>query len=252
MRWKSVLGLVAVLPVGSGCNLAYYAGHNLVNEPIARADEHKLSGRIRAEAHAAWRCVRRQEPNRTFTPEFADGFLDGYADLLEVGGNPAPPAVPPVRYRRADSLTPAGQALTREYLLGAQCGAEAAAASGRRQTLTVPVLLAAPAADAPDFVTPYTAPPVGPAAPGVVAPPPPPEIDSSALPLPRPFVPTLPKVEVPVPTQPPPPPGRLLQPVNTPATSPDVPLDWAIPEVAPPEHRPPATLPPAPRPLGGP
>ena len=260
MRWKSVLGLVAVLPLGAGCNLAYYAGHNLVNEPVTRADEHRLSGRLRAEGRVAWRSVRAEHPARNFTPEFADGFADGYADQLESGGPAAPPAVPPLRYRRADYLTAQGQTLIRDYMLGAQYGAEVAAMSGRRQSLTVPVLLSTPVPDAPLQVVQFTEPPAASLdPPGTVKsrPTPPDTTRHFGLPAPRPLVPAPepprldpPRVEVPVA---PPPADPAVMPVVAVEVVPEGPSEPA-PEVdlpggvMPPSHQPPPAAPPAPLP----
>ncbi|MGL6075489.1 MAG: hypothetical protein ACRC8S_15150 [Fimbriiglobus sp.] len=141
MRWKlSLLGL-SVAPFLSGCNLFYYAGHNAINEPITRLDEHKVSTRLTAEARKVWKEVCKQFPAKTFTPEFADGFTDGYADHMENGGPAVPPTIPPLRYRRSSYLTPHGHALIRDYMVGFQYGAEVAIATGKRQFLTVPVLL---------------------------------------------------------------------------------------------------------------
>jgi len=257
MRSLSVLGLVTLLPLGAGCNLAYYAGHNLVNEPVTRADEHKLSGRLRGEARVAWRTVCRQHPRRQFTAEFIDGFTDGYADHLESGGPPVAPAVPPLRYRRADYLTPQGQPLVRDYLVGAQYGAEVAAASGRRQSLTVPVLVSTQQPDAPLSVVQFVAPPAASLdTPGSVPPRPPVPTQSPAFPLPapRPLVPApdpprleTPKVEVPaLPDILPVAASEVVPEPAPPVTpNPEVPM----PEVLPPEHAPPASLPPAPPPV---
>lgn len=140
MGWKAVVCAGCLTPV-LGCNLAQYASHNLINEPITRLDETRLTNRVVKEAKMAWREVCRQYPARTFTPEFADGFIEGYADHLENGGRPLPPAVPPLRYRRSAYLTPDGHALIRDYLVGFKYGAEVACATGRRQFLTVPVAL---------------------------------------------------------------------------------------------------------------
>lgn len=171
MRWTAVVGL-GLLAALTGCNLVHYAGHNLVREPIDRTNEHKLSHRLRKDAQVAWEEVCRQYPARTLSRAFADGFQEGYADHLDNGGPPLPPAVPPPRYRsHPNSFTPEGHAAARDYLLGFQYGAEIASLSGRRDCLTVPVLLAN---EAPSE-----------AALPVVKFPSPPEIPASPLPLPR-------------------------------------------------------------------
>ena len=160
MRGKVLMLVTGAFPLAaSGCNLAYYASHNLVNEPITRADEHKLTSRLKTESRVVWRDICRQFPARTFTPEFADGFTDGYADHLENGGPPGPPIVPPLRYRRANYLTPEGHALIRDYLIGFQYGQEVAVATGKRNFLTVPVLLKDAPPETPLNVIRYATPP---------------------------------------------------------------------------------------------
>jgi hypothetical protein len=159
MRWKLWLLGLGVTPALSGCNLLYYASHNAINEPIERYDEHKVSSRLKGEAKRVWKEVCKQFPAKTFTPEFADGFTDGYADHLESGGAPNPPAVPPLRYRRSNYLTPHGHALIRDYMVGFQYGSEVAVATGKRQFLTVPVLLPENGGEAPLSVTQFPAPP---------------------------------------------------------------------------------------------
>ena len=148
MRLRSVLLIGPVLPL-AGCNLFRLAGHNVANEVITRHDERKFDHRLDNEARCVWKDVCRQYPARTFTPEFADGFTDGYVDYLDVGGTPRPPTVPPLRYRRSSYLTPHGHALVKDYLVGFQYGAEVAVATGKREFLTVPVLLSEPQPEAP-------------------------------------------------------------------------------------------------------
>lgn len=173
MRWKPVLLLGPLVPV-SGCNLFQLAAHNLINEPVTRRDERQLDRRLDAESRETFAEVCRQFPARTFTPEFADGFTDGYVDYLQHGGTPSPPAVPPLRYRRTAYFTPHGHALVKDYMVGFQYGAEVAAATGQRQFLTVPVLLPEQPPDVPLAVTRLPAPPetsTDPADPTTPAPP---------------------------------------------------------------------------------
>ena len=148
MRWKAVVCAAGLGPL-AGCNLAYYTGYNLVNESRQRIDEHRLSKRLRAEAEAAWGEVCRQYPGQPFTEEFRDGFTEGYADYLDVGGGLQPPAAPPPRYRRNDYLSPEGHARIKDYFAGFQYGTEVAAAAGGREFLTLPVLLPNPKPDQP-------------------------------------------------------------------------------------------------------
>ena len=112
---------------------------NLFDLRAAYRTEHDL----RKEARAAWQTVRHQFPQRTFTGEFRDGFLDGYVDYLDRTGAAQPPAVPPIKSHVCDKkyFTPEGQCLVRDYYLGFKYGADVAVASGHRQYRSVPVLL---------------------------------------------------------------------------------------------------------------
>jgi hypothetical protein len=164
MRWKQV-GLAGLLaPCLGGCNIYYYAAHNLVNETATVCGEQALTHELRKDAKSAWREVRCQFPRRMFTEEFHDGFLDGYTDYLDRGGNASLPAVPPVHYTRNKKyFTPEGQARLKDYFLGFQYGVDVAVATGCRQFLTVPVLLPQQDPGPPSFnVQPGGVPAVGP------------------------------------------------------------------------------------------
>lgn len=228
MRWKAALcaGLVAPL---AGCNLAYYAGHNLTNEVVSRLDECKLDRRLRSEARAAWREVGQQYQVGGRCPEFEDGFQDGYIDYLQHGGVPRPPVVPPLKYRRSKYLSPEGQAQVKEYFQGFQYGAEVAAASGKREYLTVPLLLPAPPpatplniSRAPVLPAPPDAAPLAPVVPGV------------PLPEPRPLA-----------SRPKPDPKPLTEPIAAPPPAP-IPMPVEVPKAAP---TPPRTEPLNPTPI---
>jgi hypothetical protein len=144
MRWGTLLMATGML-AQTGCLLTRNVAHNLANESVEQWDERKLSRQLRGEARAAWEAYRVQSGG-ALTSDFADGFRDGYADYLESGGNGCPPAVPPLRYRRSGYLSPEGHAQIREYFAGFKTGLDSAAASGRRQFLTVPTLLSDSAA----------------------------------------------------------------------------------------------------------
>lgn len=262
MGWKSVACVGLMTPL-AGCNLVHYAGHNLTNEPVSRVDEHKLQSRLRSESAATWREVCHQYPSRTFTPEFADGFQDGFVDYLDRGGEPKPPAMPPLKYRRSKYLTPEGHARVRDYFCGFKYGAEVAAASGNRQYLVVPVLLPEQKPFQPLNIVRLPAPPDPDAPDG-----PPPATPSPTAPAPQPLTPptaplqkapAAPPAKGPTPAAPPPAaavPGVAVPPVPAkPDARPDpVPLAPPIPD-RPADPLPPATprinaLPPAAPPVG--
>jgi hypothetical protein len=141
MRWFAWI-LAASALTQTGCALVNQAAWNLVNEPREYFDEKRLSRDIRVQAHRAWKEYRAGLPRgRICADDFGIGFREGYADYLESGGNLQPPAVPPVRYRRSAYLNAEGHTRIHEYLTGYKVGMDAAAMSGHRQFLTVPVLL---------------------------------------------------------------------------------------------------------------
>ncbi len=175
MHWKSVALALCSVPVLAGCG----AVRNLTGESRQAHTQRAIECDLRADAHAAWLTVRAQNDRRAFTDEFYDGFLDGFVDYLDRGGAAQPPVAPPIKYvRNKNYYTPEGHCLINDYYLGFKYGTDVATASGRRQFLTVPVLLADP-----------NCPPAAPAIPGAPAvpyvPKPKPKSDDP-LPPPRP------------------------------------------------------------------
>ena len=143
MRWRLLLLVGGLAPL-AGCHLTERAVHNAVNEPAMYLDEKHVTHQLR---HEGKKVVKELRSQQAMSEDFEDGFVDGYADALERGGVPLPPAVPPTKYRRGRFLNPNGHARVYDYFAGFQQGAQCAAASGKRQFLTVPVLVADPPPD---------------------------------------------------------------------------------------------------------
>lgn len=142
MRWKSVALAGALGPVLAGCNVAHNAARTIVNEPHVVWTQHAIEHDLRKAAKAAFEAAKAECPEHAASAEFRDGFIDGYVDYLDRGGNPTLPAVPPAKYTRHKKyFTENGQCRVKEYFLGFKLGQEVAIATGRRQFLTVPVLL---------------------------------------------------------------------------------------------------------------
>jgi hypothetical protein len=181
MRRVRMLMLGLLMPL-TGCNMFWYAGHNLIQEPRARIDEYQVTRRLRSEAEISWSQVCQQYDKHSFSREYADGFVEGYIDFIEHGGVSRPPTVPPPRYRRAAYLTPSGHERAKDYLIGFKYGADVAQQSGRRQFHTIPVLLPEPRSDEPLSIN-----LIPEASPTPVAP------------IPVPAVPEAPKAAVPLP-----------------------------------------------------
>jgi hypothetical protein len=140
MRWPATLFVLGLVPL-AGCHLASTAAHNALNEPIEYFDQQSLHARLRGDARKFLRDVQDRLGPRALGDDYSDGFLDGYVDYLEHGGQSLPPAVPPLKYRRSRFLNQDGHARIHEYFAGFQQGADTACHSGERSFLTVPVLV---------------------------------------------------------------------------------------------------------------
>jgi hypothetical protein len=232
----------------TGCRLAHSATHVLVNESVTYFDEKKVTAHLRKDGRKLLRewCGHH---HKAVSEDFEDGFEDGYADYLEHGGVATPPAVPPLKYRRSHFLNPDGHARVRDYFAGFQAGVDMAAASGRREYLTVPVLIPDPPPDQPVNVRQTPAeqcrPPAPPSPSEVLPPPRPTEQPTAGLSAPaRPLlasslpvgtqvadVPPLPPAEVPPPKSATPafdPPPEAGRPTAVELLPPDPPADGGL------------------------
>jgi hypothetical protein len=159
MTWKPPGWVKCLLPLLSGCvthdgtpatpgESPSSPSHPLLSVSSDLGWAQTSSGTVRdprQDASSAWWDVRVQFPQRPFTDDFRDGFLDGYAGSVERGGAAAPPSVPPVKYIRLKTYcTPAGHCQLRDYYLGFRYGVEVAAA---RRAPTGPAKPARPNSD---------------------------------------------------------------------------------------------------------
>ena len=140
MRWPVTLFALGLVPL-AGCHLANMAAHNALNEPIEYLDQQALRSRLQSDARKAFSEMQARLGAQSLTEDFGDGFIDGYVDYLEHGGQSLPPAVPPLKYRRSRFMNPEGHARIHDYFAGFQQGADTACHTGERSFLTVPVLM---------------------------------------------------------------------------------------------------------------
>ncbi len=205
MDWKRVAWAGCLAPVLGGCFGPFHADSDLPPGMLVSHTQAAIESEIRQDARAAWREVRSQYPRRVFSAEFRDGFIDGYTDYLDRGGDAQPPAAPPLRYTRHQKYyTPEGHALIRDYYLGFQYGVDVAVATGQRQYLTVPILIPDAGAIPPEIpdvpIVPLheplapTVPTVPPPSTGGEKPPAPSDVKPAPLPDPRPLPPQVPQV----------------------------------------------------------
>ncbi len=189
MGWKTLAWAGSFAPVLAGCVSTPHTTCPVINEVCLSHTQRGIERDLRKDARTAWKCVRSQYPRRAFTDEFHDGFLDGFVDYLDRGGDAQPPAVPPMKYvRNKKYFTPEGHCLVRDYYLGFKYGTDVALATGRRQFLTVPVLVPDGTIECPPV--PLASDPVAPVVPYVSTNPlaqPPEAPGSLPLPTPRPL-----------------------------------------------------------------
>jgi hypothetical protein len=142
MRWKRFAYAGLLPPLMAGCHGTCFTARDLVTEHCTVHNEQALTRELRKDARCAWREVREQFPRRMFSEEFREGFIDGYTDYLDRGGDGSPPLTPPAKLTgHKKYYTPDGQALLKDYLLGFKYGTDVAVATGCRQFMTVPVLM---------------------------------------------------------------------------------------------------------------
>ncbi|AWM40654.1 hypothetical protein GobsT_08190 [Gemmata obscuriglobus] len=98
-----VVWAVCLVPVLTGCGALR---HDAAPRSLFARD-------ARREARTAWATVRDRHPDRVFSDEFRDGFIDGYAERRAHG--PTPPA-------------PGADVSAREYQLGYRYATETAVA----------------------------------------------------------------------------------------------------------------------------
>ncbi len=137
---RTALLLLTIGCTASGCSLIENAAHTLVIEPIhfcTHSDRCFSHHRHQRMAETAWLRIEQANPSESFSPDYAYGFRDGFADYLDAGpGNI--PALPPRRYWKGSYQSPTGHQAILDWYDGFAHGARVAAASGYRQFVTLP------------------------------------------------------------------------------------------------------------------
>jgi hypothetical protein len=135
-----VLGLCAFESGCCGCGCYFqYAVRNLIDAPIECLDECAARHRNRQWAKAAWNRIAHSDPAQSFSEDYEDGFLAGFADFLDNGGDRGlVPVAPPHRYRRVSELSPAQYQAAEDWFAGFRHGVAVAQGSGLRLWNVVP------------------------------------------------------------------------------------------------------------------
>jgi hypothetical protein len=130
-----------------GCGPLAQAMHILVIEPIQyckTADDILERRRDYRLAEEAWQVVAQENPDHPYSPDYVNGFMDGFADYLYAGGTGEPPPLPPRQYWRITYETPQGHQAIEDWFAGFRFGATIARESGYREGITIPSSLLSP------------------------------------------------------------------------------------------------------------
>ena len=148
--WRAINALLGTLLVVSlgGCTLAgdthrvfFLAKRTtkvepkyfpyLRNEKLTRYKNRSLAKRV-------WHEVTAADPHLHASVDYADGFIDGFADYLYRGGSGEPPVVPPRRYWNLPFKSPRGQFAVNDWYSGFCHGSEECKTRGLRDLVVVP------------------------------------------------------------------------------------------------------------------
>jgi hypothetical protein len=112
---------------------------NTVEAPYQCIDDQYFKYRSWRRARDAWADFTKNCAPDRYSSDFREGFLEGYVDYLDAGGTGLPPAAPPARYWQTKYQDPDGVRAIQDWNAGFRQGAEAARASGYRDTIVVPL-----------------------------------------------------------------------------------------------------------------
>jgi len=88
----------------------------------------------------AWKHIQEMD-DHPYSEDYVCGFISGYVDYLDAGGNGEPPAMPPDRYQSFKYKSPQGQKAILDWFAGFRHGAGMARESGMRELIVLPLSL---------------------------------------------------------------------------------------------------------------
>ena len=132
--------LIGLSVLATGCSGLENAPHPLVRDHLqygVKSNEHRKWSRVRKLADQNW-AMHCGTGGVASSPDYAQGFKDGFADQLYYGGPCTAPSVPPKRYWNDHYRSPAGYQAIQQWYAGFREGAYASRISGQRQLATIP------------------------------------------------------------------------------------------------------------------
>lgn len=131
-------GCAARLSAPSG--FSHLATRNLTQEPIRWWDDCVcFKNKAKKHAEAAWAEVVCQNSGQSYSEDYGSGFLEGFVDYLDSGGNGEPPVAPAFRYRLSSYKNPEGIRAAEDWFAGFRHGATVARMTGLRNNVLVPL-----------------------------------------------------------------------------------------------------------------
>ena len=121
MPMRQLSWLLALCAVAPGCSIVKETTQNVITRPMAYCfykDNHDTDKRASELAEEAWGDIARGSDPTTFSPDYADGFQDGFAEFLDYGGPGSPPPVPPRKYWKIKYQSVTGHQAIEEWYAG--------------------------------------------------------------------------------------------------------------------------------------
>lgn len=145
MKGRLTLFVLALTIVSPGCALIKDGVRGVRTDISDCMDDARERKRNWKCAEGTWEQIRTTDPH-AYSPDYAQGFKEGFAEYLYSGKEDAP-AVAPAHYRRFSYQTPQGYRAIEDWFAGYRCGVAAATETGYRRLVTAPV--SAPLATVP-------------------------------------------------------------------------------------------------------
>ncbi|MFM7148591.1 MAG: hypothetical protein ACKO23_01995 [Gemmataceae bacterium] len=149
MKRNWILWLVTLAGSVSGC---HYTGSvygpwdtysltfkNLHQGSSYYHDSVGATSKFKQEALRAWKAIRKSDPSKQYSIDYADGFKEGFIDYLDAGGTGEPPLYPPFRYRKSSKASPEMIQGIQDWYAGFRHGSRVAKESGIRSLLVLPM-----------------------------------------------------------------------------------------------------------------
>jgi|GEM_PF-5093849 len=123
----------------TGCGLFSDTRRNLAHEAHMTRDDYFVKKQHYRLAEDSLREFNHSGPGYALSEDFHCGYLEGYVDYLDKGGNGEPELTPPKGYRVETYYTPEVRAALENYYAGFRAGSRTAQASNVRSLRVLPL-----------------------------------------------------------------------------------------------------------------